>query len=147
MACFICCFISEKSSCVWGRYVFGDLYVRNSLITAKFYCYFQTVKLVFVHVQTTVYYRLPQWLTLFSFHLTFSTLFIPNTATTQSRGTGYHRRCGGPTFVAAPKAPSEGRRGVPVWVCDGLDEFQRKWCHSCVSTVTLRPRSRYAREC
>ena len=81
---------------------------------------------------------IPQCITtLFSFHLTCSTLFIPNTARTQSRGTRYHRRCGGPSFVPAPETPSEGRCGVPVRVCDGVEEFQRKRCNFSVSTVTL----------
>jgi len=129
--------VYEKSSCVRGRYFWRCVTFENLLTTAIFYCYFRSFTLL--KYFTCTYYSVLSisLAALFSFHLTCSTLFIPNTARTQWRGTGYHRRCRGPTFVAAPEAPSEGRCGIPVRVCDGIKEFQRKRCNFSVSTNRL----------
>ena len=56
----------------------------------------------------------------------------------QSRGAGYHRRGSGPTFVRSFKAPSERRCNVPLWVYHGLEKFQRKWSHPCVSSKRVK---------
>ena len=56
----------------------------------------------------------------------------------QSRGAGYHRRGSGPTFVRSFEAPSERRCSVPLWVYHGLEKFQRKWSHPCVSSKRVK---------
>lgn len=61
-------------------------------------------------------------------------LFISNLAGEQSRGAGNSGRDCGPTLVPAPEAPPEGGCCVPVRVCHGAEECQRKWGHSRVSS-------------